>query len=493
MISTTRYKFEMSELLVNQVFSGRKSVQQLKLVLLALCTSLLLALPDAAMAQQKAANYAKYWVALTDKNESPYRIDEPQEFLSQRAIERRQRAGISITANDLPVSPTYQTEIKNTGAKLLYASRWMNGVLLQIEDSTILQAVLDLPFVKSGEAIAPKRKPNGKSQLRFLKEEIEIFDNEAYYGSTFGQLQMLNGDYLHAHGYTGKGMTVAVFDVGFTGVNHLEAFAAMRDENRLLGSHDFVDGDEDAFSGGNHGTQVLSTMAAKLEGVFVGSAPDAAYWLFRTEDGASETHVEEYNWLAAAEFSDSVGVDVINSSLGYSLFDGSTYSYSYEDMDGNTTIITRAADLAASKGILVVTSAGNQGQKPWRYITAPADGDSVLTVGAVDGSESYASFSSKGPAYDGRTKPDVAAQGKGMALIHSNGNIFDTGSGTSYSSPIVAGLAACLWQANPSAGNMDVLQAIQRSASQYQNPDDLMGYGIPDFYRAMFDIINARF
>jgi serine protease AprX len=295
---------------------------------------------------------------------------------------------------------------------------------------------------------------------------------------------MLNGDYLHAAGYTGEGLTCAIIDAGFTNVDELSVFERLFDNGQILGTFDFVEGDADVFGHNAHGTHVFTIMGANEPGVYVGAAPDANYWLFRTEDAASETLLEEYNWLAAAEFADSVGVDLINSSLGYSTFDNTSNNHSYADMDGNTTVISKAADMAASKGILVVVSAGNQGNKPWHYVTAPADADSVLSVGAVDSLKQYVSFSSVGPSADGQIKPNIVGQGHNTAYVGTDGNL-KHGNGTSFSAPLIAGLATCLWQAYPEKNNMDIIGLIESSASQAQNPDNHLGYGIPNFYTAM--------
>jgi subtilisin family serine protease len=285
---------------------------------------------------------------------------------------------------------------------------------------------------------------------------------------------------MHNLGYTGRGMTIAVLDAGFFNVNILPAFDSLRLQNRLLGTRDFVTGDTMVFEDYPHGMNVLSCMTGNLPGQLVGTAPHAKFWLLRTEDAATETMQEEFNWLVGAEFADSVGADIINSSLGYSYFDNTADNHTYADMNGRTTIISKAAVWAARVGILVVSSAGNSGGSPWYKITAPADADSILTIGAVDLSGTIASFSSRGPTFDGRIKPTTVACGSDAVIAASSGGTV-TSSGTSFSSPITAGAVACLWQAHPSRTNMEIINAIIQSASQYTMPDTIKGYGIPNF------------
>ena len=301
---------------------------------------------------------------------------------------------------------------------------------------------------------------------------------------------MLNGIGLHDMGYAGQGMVIAVLDAGFMNADNLSVFDYLWDNDRILGYKDFVDPlNPNIFSSHTHGTSVLSTMGGNLPGELVGTAPEASFYLLRSEDGGSEYLIEELNWVSAAEYADSVGADVINSSLGYTEFDDPSQNHTYEDMDGNTTPITIGADLAASKGILVVNSAGNSGGSSWQYIGAPADGDSVFSIGAVDGSGNYVSFSSTGPTYDGRIKPNVVAQGQGSAIINAYSGDVSFGSGTSFSSPITAGMVTCLWQAHPGARNTEIMEAVQQSGTLANNPSYQLGYGIPD-YMVAHDLVT---
>ena len=439
----------------------------------------------------------KYQVRFTDKNNSPYSIDNPLEFLSQRAIDRRANQNIPIVENDLPVNPGYIDSIASTGVTILNVSKWMNSVTIYTTDQNALDAISAFPFVQStGKNSSFKTLPKKE------KSNKPFFENESFgektesnrqvsnkgiqgvydYGTALNQIQMLNGDSLHDLGYDGAGMLIAVLDAGFLNVNSLSVFDSLWINGQILGSRDFVDPQSPNIFGSHyHGCMVLSTMGANLPGEMVGTAPQADYWLIRTEDADTEYLIEELNWVSGAEFADSLGADVINSSLGYTIFDDSNQDHTYEDMDGNTTPITIGADIAASKGILVCNSAGNSGNDSWHYIGAPADGDSVFSIGAVNGSGVYTYFSSTGPTYDGRIKPNVVAKGQGTTIVNPWTGAIYTGNGTSFSSPVTAGMVACLWQANPGKSNIEIMEAIQQSASQANNPDSLLGYGIPNY------------
>ncbi|MCD6347658.1 MAG: S8 family serine peptidase [Bacteroidales bacterium] len=433
----------------------------------------------------------KYWINFTDKDNTPFSIDQPEEFLSYRAIDRRRRYSIAITEQDLPVNPQYISAVRELGAKILTRSKWFNGISIFTQDSTVLQQIRSLDFVRSIKSIKilSGQYPDNK-EMEF--KDLSGFSNEDnpdttyfHYGKGANQIGMLNGHIIHNQGFHGQGMVICILDGGFTNANTNPAFDSLWQGNQILGTWDFVIDAPVEFNKHVHGSMVLSTMGANLPGSLVGTAPKASFYLLRTEDGATEYLIEEDNWVAGAEFADSVGTDLINSSLGYTKFDDESMNHSYDDLDGNTTRITQGADIAASKGILVVTSASNEGHTEWHYIGAPADGDSVLSVGAVDSLGNYAGFSSTGPTFDGRIKPNVCAQGMHSAIASSNGNII-FGNGTSFSSPIMCGMTACLWQSNKSLSNMDIIKALESSASQAENPDSLLGYGIPDCSKAFF-------
>lgn len=442
---------------------------------------------------------SRYVIFFTDKNGNPYSISSPEEFLSQRAIDRRLAQNISITENDLPVNPDYVDAVVATGVQLLNRSKWFNAVTIRATAQSQLDDIAALPFVAqistAGFLQIPTEdfynKFETETENQFLKTSVASPKiSNADYGSALNQIDMIGGIGLHEAGFRGQDVLIAVLDAGFSNTDILSAFDSLRNENRIIATKDFVDGGNNIYGHSSHGTMVLSTMAANIPGVYIGTAPKASYLLLRSEEAASEYIIEEYNWASAAEFADSAGADIINSSLGYTDFNDPLQNHTYSDMDGNTTPVTIAADIAASKGILVVNSAGNQGGSSWFYISAPADGDSVLAVGAVDPNGDYVNFSSKGPSSDGRIKPNVTAQGKDAAIISASTGDAITGNGTSFSSPIIAGMSACLWQANPTLTNMQLLHAIEQSAHQYNNPDSLMGYGIPNFSIANLILSN---
>ncbi|PKP49033.1 MAG: peptidase S8, partial [Bacteroidetes bacterium HGW-Bacteroidetes-12] len=323
-----------------------------------------------------------YAISFSDKNNSSYSISSPYQFLSQKAIERRIKQNIPITISDLPVNATYISTLTNLGAAPIYASKWMNLVVVEIVDTSMLNNIQQLSFVNDVQIIKSSITFS-ENKKKFNKLYVET-TQELDYGSSSNQLKIMEGDFLHNLGFKGNGVTIAVLDAGFTNVHQLSAFSSLWNNNQILGFKDFVDGDDSVFVEHTHGTMVLSTMATNIPGSLVGTAPNANYYLLRTEDALTETLLEEYNWLAGAEFADSVGADIINSSLGYTEFDDTTQNHTYADMNGNTTIISKAANWAAEKGILVVNSAGNSGAAPWKYIGAPADAPKILSIGAID-------------------------------------------------------------------------------------------------------------
>lgn len=435
-----------------------------------------------ALSQDVAKSY--YWVQLKDKKGTPYLISQPEKFLSQRAIARRARQQIAIDETDLPVSPVYLDSLKKRGLEIHHTSKWLNGTTVKTADAALMQKIAALPFVASVQLTRPANVLKSAKSKFDRNVPDENFD-PADYGTAVGQLTQLNGEYLHNLGYRGKGIHVAVLDAGFLNVNQYAAFDSLRLKSRLLGTRDFVNPKSNIYQENRHGMSVLSCMAGNLPGKLVGTAPDASYYLFRTEQDPSEYLVEEDNWVAAAELADSLGVDVINSSLGYTVFDDPAMNHTYADLNGKTTRVTQGANMAFRKGILVFSSAGNEGavSNPWKRIVAPSDGENVIAVGAVDKNGARAYFSSYGPAYGGATKPNVAATGLATYVVTRDGTLgYD--SGTSFSSPVLAGMAACLLQANPGAKAKQIKNAIEQSAHQYTKPDSLLGYGIPDFEKA---------
>ncbi len=437
----------------------------------------------------------KYWIQFTDKNNSSFSIQNPEQFLSTKAISRRLKNQIPVTIQDLPVNETYINSIASfPSVSILNPSKWFNSITISCSDTNDLNQILLLPFVKKAELVQRMKLKNDTKFLEKIinseeKNEIEITTNIHYpYGYSFNQSHLHHIEHLHNLGFNGEGLTIAVIDAGFENAQNMTCFKDLFQSNRVLSTKDFVDHDGDVYADHYHGTAVLSTIAGKIEGQYFGTATEASFHLLRSENATTETIIEEDNWVTAAEYADSVGVDIINSSLGYTTFDDSLQNHTYSDLNGNTTRIAIAADIAASKGILVVASAGNSGADAWRYISTPADADSILTVGAVDSLGNYAFFSSVGPSSDGDIKPNVASVGFGTYLfIPYNENVVK-GNGTSFSSPMMAGMVACLWQALPELNNMEIIDLIQKSSNQFSAPDSLLGYGIPNFEKAYLSI-----
>lgn len=435
----------------------------------------------------RSQSIGQYKIEFRDKKQTAFSIDHPENFLSERALERRINQGISIDSSDLPINPDYLKEIsKITSIEILSVSKWFNDIVVEINDTSILSKLKDLEFVREVRrlpGIFAKSVKEKKKKFDF--EEIQM-TNSGYnseYGSAYRQISMLNADYLHMKGYKGENMRIAVIDAGFTNVWFSPHFTHLHADGRIISVYNFVDKNDSVYDHSTHGNRVLSTMASYIPNIMMGTAPKAEYILLRSEDGDDEYLLEEYFWTEAAEYADSAGSDLINSSLGYSTFDDSLQNHTYEEMDGKSTRVSKSATMAAKKGILVFNSAGNSGNNSWQKITAPGDVQNILTIGAVDSSAMLADFSSRGPTADGRIKPDVAAMGK-LATIGLDDGTVALSNGTSFSSPIMAGAAACLWQANPGKSYIEIAGAIVRSADRFNFPDTNYGYGIPDFYLA---------
>ena len=448
------------------------------------------------------------WVFFKDKPKAATFLENPLTMLSQRSLDRRNKQNLSVDVKDVPVDIDYYNELKEVpNLTILAKSKWLNAVHVQATKEVIDELISNLTFVdyiefankslnKSGKKTNKSIKPNHYNKFSEIKTEFD-------YGETANQIQMLNGDFLHKEvNLTGQGAIIAVIDAGFPNVNTLEAFKRLRDNNQILGGYDFVERNSNFYSGHNHGTNVLSTIGGFLENTFVGSAPDASFYLFRTEDAANEIPLEESLWVEAAERADSLGVDVITSSLGYTTFDNPNYNYSYEDMDGKTTFISRGAEIGTTRGLLIVISAGNEGNSSWKYISAPADANSVITVGAVNENGEIASFSSFGPTFDERIKPEILAQGQGSAVINHTSGTVSSANGTSFSAPIMAGLIACLnenedfslkFSNKNTAENYTyhLKKAVYESADRYDNPLDQYGYGIPNFELAFDKYVSS--
>jgi subtilisin family serine protease len=425
-----------------------------------------------------------YVIKFKDKNNNGYSVDKPEAFLSQRAIDRRVKYNIPVTTEDLPVTEDYIKQIKDLGFELYAVSKWMNLVVVHSTDSTLIIKAGAFDFVDT-KAVERNYKKKTKLEKAKKVELVSTSDEQTTidYGMAKNQIKMLNVHNLHNRGFFGEGIVMAILDAGFYNVDSLEGFESIRTNNQILGIKDFVERDGDVYEDASHGMQVLSTIAAHIPGKLVGSAPKAKFWLLRSEDERSEYIVEEYYWVAAAEYADSVGADIIHSSLGYNNFDDNINSHTYQDMNGDIAPASIAADISARKGILVVTSAGNEGNDSWKYITSPADADSIITVGAVNGAGKLSDFSSRGPTPDGRIKPDAMAQGSFIWVLSRRSGA-EISFGTSFSAPLLAGAVACLWQANPEFSNMEIINAVQIAGSRYASPDSEFGYGITDFEKA---------
>ncbi len=432
---------------------------------------------------------SKYFIRFTDKSNSPFSISNPSAFLTQRALDRRAAQGILIDSTDLPVNQNYIDSVISKGALVWTRSKWFNGVTIEA-DSATLEAVLTLPFVQQSTQVhrnhstLQDNERSNKFSMPLDAHTNDLLRSQSFdYGQSYDQIHIMNGDYLHNAGFLGEGKVIALLDAGFQDANILPAFDSLFANNQILGTWDFVDNQSSVYEDYEHGMEVLSTIGGNMPGELIGTAPKASFWLLRTEDVFTEYVIEEYNWDAGAEFADSVGADIISTSLGYNQFLDTTENHTYADMNGHTTPSARAANVAFSKGMLVIASAGNEGSHVWHYIGSPADGDSVMAVGAVDVFGNYVSFSSTGPSSDGDIKPNLAAVGLSAVLSNTDGSI-GNGSGTSFACPILAGSAACLWQAHPDLTNTQIKNAIQQSASQHLSPDSLLGYGIPNFLMA---------
>ena len=419
-----------------------------------------------------------FYVQFANKKDTPYSLLNPSAFLSQRAIDRRATFKIPCDSADLPINPSYISQITSLGIQVHNTSKWMNGATLYLSDSSKMTLVRAFPFVKfveyTGKQVGAVLAPQQRA-----KEQVALD-----YGIANTQIAQLNGKVLHNLGYLGKGIQIGVIDAGFTNVNINPAFDSLRLQGRLLGTKDIINPASNIYAEDAHGANVLSIITGNLPGQFLGTAPKASFWLIRTEYSPTEYKVETDFWTSGIEFADSVGIDIVTSSLGYYTFEDSTMGFSYVDMTGKVSRASRAATIASKKGIVVLVAAGNEGAKSWHYIGSPADVDGIFAVGAVTSSGAPSSFTSFGPSFDGRTKPEICAMGTSTAIVNTAGTTA-TGNGTSYATPVMAGMMACLLQLykstdqNPSINNF--FQSVIKSGNLYSNPTAQMGYGIPDF------------
>lgn len=424
-----------------------------------------------------------YRLYLKDKDldHTPFSVNRPSEFLSQRSIDRRKRQGIPVDLTDLPVAPAYEKQVAEAGIEIVGKSKWNNTLLIRIHKDKELRKLEGLEFItkrkkvfQAPDSVSQRMRSNVRNGLN------EWSQGDEFYGAADAQLKSLNGKKLHENGYRGKGMMIAVFDGGFMNADKIPALHKIK----LAGVKDFVVPEsKSVFGEMEHGTMVLSTMAANAPDFYVGVAPEAQYLLIRCEDERTESLAEEDYWASAAEYADSCGVDIINSSLGYHGFDDSSMDHYYYEQDGNTALISRTASMCADKGIVCVNSAGNDGMGSWKKINFPADAKDILTVGSINEHGMNAAFSAVGPTADGRIKPDVMAFGSPTCVITGRGSIIND-NGTSFSSPLVAGMVACLWQALPGKTAKQIIKLVKLAGDNQQHPDNVFGYGVPDFWKA---------
>lgn len=455
-----------------------------------------------------ATAQTRYIVKFKDKGTNPFSIANPTQYLSQRSLQRRTRYNIAIDSLDLPVTPRYIDSVRLAGAvTVLNASKWLNQVTIRTTDLAALARINNFPFVISSTATASKTTeepvPINKvldqaSATAFSFDNSSTFAertqaNDLAYGASNGQVRLHKGEFLHNHGFKGEGMLLTVLDGGFFRYQTLPTFDSIRINNQILNVWDFVANEQSVNEDDSHGMTCLSTIAANMPGVFVGTAPKANFCLYRTEDVATETRIEEHNLAAGYERADSIGADICSVSLGYTTFDYATQNYTYADMNGNRTMAAIATDIAAKKGMLPVIAAGNEGASAWRFISTPADADSAMAVGAVDTLGNVAGFSSFGPSSDGQIKPSVAATGARAVVASPNTGMPVYSNGTSFAAPNMAGLTTCLWQAFPEYNNMAILDAMQKSANRFATPNDRTGYGVPDVKKAFIILLRKSY
>lgn len=431
-----------------------------------------------------------YWFYFTDKSGNVFSVDQPEAFLSPHSIERRAWQSLPVDASDLPVTARYTDSLSSLGLEVLHVSKWLNGALVKSNNPQVIDTLYRLSFVDSvrwDHTKEPRYFPPPPSGKRFADPYQVPPDYQ--YGYSSEQIMQLKLDYLHEQGYTGNGVTIAVLDAGFNRMPVLPAFEVAYSTDQVIAEKSFVKEVGQVYAASSHGMSVSSIIIANWPGNLIGGAPDASLVLALTENPYSETRVEEYSWIQGAEWADSLGADVLNTSLGYTEFDDITTNFTYADMDGKTAHISVANGMTAAKGMVSVTSAGNSGNDPWRYIGAPADATNILSVGAVDQAGLLATFSSRGPTFDHRIKPEVSALGA-LTAIQATDSTARLGYGTSYSSPVIAGATALLWQAYPALTSSELMRRIIEAGDRFIAPDTEYGYGIPDFRSAFWAITS---
>ena len=441
----------------------------------------LLALTLFAAGAHAQQDTLKYRISLKDKAATVYSLDHPEAFLSEKAIARRQKHHLPIDSTDLPVCRKYVDEIRRQGVHIVVTGKWENFVTVSCNDSTLIDRIAALPFVRTTEKVwmaPPADKPSMSTGRDSLVNNPAVHP-DSIYGLAVSQIQLSKGDKLHDAGFKGQGMTIAVIDAGF---HNADKITAMRNI-RVLGTKDFVNPQSDIYAESSHGMMVLSCIGMNQPDIMTGTAPEASFWLLRSEDEYSEHLVEQDYWVAAVEFADSVGVDVLNTSLGYYTFDDKSKDYKYRELDGHHALMSRQASRIADKGMVLVCSAGNSGMGSWKKITPPGDAENVITVGAIDKKSVLAPFSSIGNTADNRIKPDVVAVGLGADVIGTSGNQ-SKANGTSFSSPIMCGMVTCLWQACPDLTAKEIIRIVRQAGDRSGFPDNIYGYGVPDMWKA---------
>lgn len=444
-----------------------------------------------------SAQSPSYWIEFTDRNNSPYFISSPNSFLSQKAIDRREKFQTPIIENDLPVNLNYiDSIVKLSNIQFVGSSKWFNAIIIKTSDTNSLNQIDSYSFVKGFRLIKSLiKKPIEKlEEFQEEKSNISITNVPHYpYGYSYSQFALHNFYQLQDMGFKGQGMQIAIIDAGFYRSNEMPGLQHLFLDNKILSTYDFVENEKSVYEDHYHGSAVLSVIAGKVDGMFLGTAPKAQFHLLRSEDAFSESLLEEFNWIRAAEYADSAGVDIINTSLGYTIFDDTSQNHTYEELNGDSTYIAKAANLASSKGILVCVSAGNSGASEWKYISTPADAKDVLAVGAADSLGEYAFFSSVGFGSSNQVKPNVSSVGWNTVLLSPFSDEIIKGNGTSFSAPMIAGMAAVLWQSLPDKSNWEIKKIIEESSSQYLMPDTLLGYGIPNFLKAYQNQENVEY
>lgn len=460
----------------------------LPLLLFFLCATLAAEKSESVFYKKLSKAY-RYRVYLADKKNNSYSLKEPEAFLSEKALARRKRLGIKLDKHDLPVSPFYLKELQAKGLRVHCVSKWNNTVVVEMSDTLQVEMLKRFSFVTGVKKVWESKDSvlcyQGLDRFSMIENKRDTLD--CFYGKGEKQISQLDADELHKAGYCGQGITIAVIDGGFLNVDSISAFK----HTKILGTRNFVDPTKSVYAELQpHGTMVLGCIAPNEPYFHVGTAPEASFYLLQSEDTTSEQPIEEDNWCAAVEYADSIGADIVTSSLGYTTFDKGHESHKYFEADGKTVVNSRVASLAASRGVLLLNSAGNEGDGTWKKIGFPADAPNILTVGAVDYEGVNTIFSSLGNTADGRIKPDVMAVGAGTWVVDAEGN-FVQSNGTSFSCPVLCGAVACLWQAFPEKTPLEIIAAVLRSANNYEHPDNVYGYGIPNMWKA-YNILKEQ-